>query len=193
MIVVRINKSIFDYIKPVRIIILILSLSLNIYNFYHNAVITRKYRALQYLTSHFSESALMAFVASSNSSYNTTNIEIFDISKGEVIVEVKPRPSVREEAIKYLKGINGIYTKVNAFPDKGYIIRIPLSPPVAVQNQWLNSFNIKSVDGLFVLFPEDEKPYILVLDEASRPFFYTFDIPTNKLLEDLDFQIKTIS
>jgi len=191
MIVIKINKTFREIVKPVRLAILVLSLSLNVYNFYHNTEISNRYDALHYLTNHFDESIPVAYIASCYSSSGIArNVEIFDIVKGEVVVKSKPTDLVQQEAIKYLNGITGIYTRVNAFPDKGYIIRIPIYPPAHVQNQWLNGFGIENVGEVFVLFPENENPFLLVLDESSRPFFYIFDVPTDRLLEELNFQIK---
>jgi len=115
------------------------------------------------------------------------DVEIFDISKGEVIKTIQSNPVIQKEAEKYLKSITGMYAKVKAFPESGYIIRVPLEPPVKVQGQWLTNYGIDSVDEVFILFPGQGTPYLLVLDERSRPLFYNFEGNTDVLLKILDF------
>jgi len=80
-----------------------------------------------------------------------------------------------------------LYAAVKAFPDNGYIIRIPVVPPIQVQNPWLNDYNIYSVDQVFILLPEQGDPYLLVLDNKLRPYFYYFNGNVEALLKDLDF------
>jgi hypothetical protein len=74
-----------------------------------------------------------------------------------------------------------MYGKVKAFPDKGYIIRIPLIPSMKVHTQWLNDYNIYCVSEVFILFPEQGNPYLLLLDKNLRPHFYSFDGDTDVL------------
>ena len=62
------------------------------------------------------------------------NIEIFDISKGIVEKTVPVNATELTEAKGILKGITGIYLKVNALPEKGHIIKIPFEPNIMVKN-----------------------------------------------------------
>jgi hypothetical protein len=116
------------------------------------------------------------------------NIEIFDINKGSVIKEIQVNDFAIAEGEKFLQGITGMYVKVNAFPDSGYIIKVPFKPNIKVENQWLNGNNIKYVDKFFVIFPQKGVPYLLVLDEKERPYFYYFNGDLEKLLKYLDFK-----
>lgn len=112
------------------------------------------------------------------------NVEIFDVKQGSVIRQLESSPDIQREAKKFLEEIDGMYVKVKAFPEEGYIVRIPLEPPANIQNEWLNAL----VNEVFVIFPGDENaPYLLVLDGKGRPYFYTFHGKVDTLLEKLNF------
>ena len=132
-------------------------------------------------TSEFSDNSMVAFMDFAISlNEETKNIEIFDIGKGEVIKSLSVNHLVYNEAIEYLKGITGMYPKVNALPGEGYIVRIPLEPSVFVKNQWID----ETLNEIYVIFPsKDESPYLLILDDKKRPLFFTFNANTDVLLK----------
>lgn len=104
-----------------------------------------------------------------------SDIEIFDIEKGEVVKKLKMDSELGAEAEDILNKITGMYVKVKAFPDKGYIAKIPLKPAVEVSNKWLNEYGIFSVNEVFIIFPGTDTPYLLVLDSNYRPLFFNFE------------------
>jgi hypothetical protein len=133
---------------------------------------------------------MITFVASAGIKENRQkNIEIFDISKGKVVKTMKPETLIQSETEKFLGNITGMYVKVNAFPEKGFIVRVPFEPSIQVQSHWLNDYGINSVGDCFVIFPDKGKPYLLVLDSDFRPFFYNFEGDTKVMLDALGFQI----
>lgn len=85
-----------------------------------------------------------------------------------------------------------MYVEAKAFPDKGYIIRVPFEPSVKIQSQWLKDYGMNLVDEVFILFPEQGRPYLLVLDEKQRPLFYYFEGNTDVLLEKLNFKLESV-
>jgi len=185
MVLIRINRKL---VKVILTFVLIVSLGFNIFSYVQNVELTEKYESLFCIANQFNKASLVTFVTTTQKSDNTSKvIEIFDISKGEVIKRVNPNTSIQKVATSYINGVSGIYVKVNAFPDKGYIIRIPLNPSVNVQTHWFNDDNINSIEEVFVLLPEQGKPFLLVLDKKSRPFFYTFDGDVDVLLKKLEF------
>lgn len=119
---------------------------------------------------------------------NHQEIEIFDIGIGKVIKVVKINKTALAESQKYLQGIVGLYPNVKAFPDKGYIIKIPFEPNIIVKNHFLNDYGINSLDKVFILVPKEYAPYLLVLDDRERPYFYCFRGEINKLLKSLNFE-----
>jgi len=185
MVLIRINRKL---VKITLAIVLVFSLGFNICSYFQNVELTDKYESLVFIANQFKETSLVTFLTLTQTADNVSKvIEIFDISKGEVIKKVQPNTSIQKVAISYLNGILGMYVKANAFPDKGYIVRIPLNPPAKVQTHWFNDYNIDSIDEVFILFPEQGDPFLLVLDKKFRPLFYTFKGDVDLLLKKLEF------
>jgi len=187
MVIIKISK------KPLKIaitIILLCSLGFNIYSYEENLKIKNKFESVINIVNQVDKTNLISFVVPIDSSaHRNKSIEIFDINQGKVIQKVWPNSSIQKDVEGYLNGITGMYIKVKAFPEKGYIIRIPLEPSLKVHNQWLNGYGINSVDEVFILFPEEGVPYLLALDEKKRPLFYYFEGDTDVLLKKLNFKL----
>ncbi len=114
------------------------------------------------------------------------NIELFDIGKGCVIKAIPADDTALAESKKIIKGITGFYLKANAIPEKGNIIKIPFEPELNVRNKWLNNCGIKAIDKMYVVYPDESTPYLLILDKKGRPFLYNFDYDANKLLNKVN-------
>ena len=187
MIIININRK----LKFITVfVVLIASLSFNVYCYVQNTELANKYESLTSIVNRFDKARLISFVASTNTSVERyESVEIFDIVKGEVIKTVQSNAAIEREVQSYLNNITGMYVKVNAFPEKGYIIRVPLESDEKQKSHWLNDSGISSVNEVFILFPEQGEPYLLVLDEQGRPLFYNFKGSTAKLLKELDFKI----
>mgnify|MGYP001204037106 FL=1 len=169
-------------------IVLVFSIGFNILSFLYISDLLKDYNSLVYAINQLDRSDITAFIVSENlKTQGRRNIEIFDVEKGIVIKRINPnsqmRAKIQEEVIKYLKEITGMFVKVNALPDSGYIVRLPLEPAITIRNQWLN----QTVREVFVIFSEGA-PYLLVLDEEERPLFYNFNSSTDELLELLEFK-----
>lgn len=114
-----------------------------------------------------------------------TGIELFDIGKGEVVKRFKLTSQVREIVLSYLDNISGMYVKVNAFPDKGEILRVHIEPEAEIVNKWPNSYGIFVAGNVFIIYPEAGTPYILMLDSSNRPLFFNFEAEDKFKLPDL--------
>lgn len=113
------------------------------------------------------------------------NIEIFNIDKGCVTKVIPVDEDILAESKKIIKGISGLYVKANAIPEKGNIIKIPFMPELKVKNKWLNQCGINSIEKMYIVYPDDSKPYLLMLDEKGRPFLYNFDHGMDRFLKDV--------
>ncbi|NJD03590.1 MAG: hypothetical protein FIA99_13585 [Ruminiclostridium sp.] len=177
--------------KPLKIAviaILVCSLGFIFYSYIANENIRKAYEPKICIVDQSGKSSLASFLNSMGVSfYGQKDLEIFDIYKGKVVKRIKPDSVINKVVEGHLEGITGMYAKVKAFPDKGYIIRIPLEPPIKIQSKWLNVYGINSVDEVFILFPEQGVPYLLVLDEKKRPLFYNFEGNTDYLMEKLGY------
>ena len=190
MVVIKICRK---TLKIALVIFVVCFLGFIVYCYTEKVKIKNSYESEVFFTDQFENTNLISFVDQMNESVQGYgSIEIFDINKGAVIQKVQTNPSVQKEVEGYLKGITGMYIKVKAFPEKGYIIRVPLEPSAEVKNHWLNDYGINSVDEVFILFPENGKPYLMVLDEKKRPLFYNFEDDTDILMENLNFKPETI-
>ncbi|MEN6316756.1 MAG: hypothetical protein ABFD25_21170 [Clostridiaceae bacterium] len=126
-------------------------------------------------------------VQSCQASVNTRlNVELFDIGKGCVIKMTPVDDAVLAESKKIIKGITGYYLKANAIPEKGNIIKIPFEPDLNVRNKWLNNCGIKAIDKMYIVYPEEGTPYVLILDKRGRPYLYNFGCDANRLLNKVN-------
>ncbi len=173
-------------LKAAVIALLVFSLALNIHSHIWNSELKRRCELFAGLSGWSESSGTAVFLVSAGIEQQRRQTEIFDIGKGIVTKKVHTDREIQAEAIRYLEGITGMYVKVDAIPQKGYIVRIPLSPPVKLCSQWVNDYGIYAVDEVFVIFPEQEKPYLLILDDSRRPFFYNFAGNTDELLANLE-------
>ena len=77
-------------------------------------------------------------------------------------------PAIQKEAIQYAKSITGPFKNLNVVPKDGHMIKIPLSKPVSITNQWLQT----TIDEVLILLPLNQKPYIMLYDDENNPHFY---------------------
>ena len=57
-----------------------------------------------------------------------TNVELFDIEKNNIIKTIPTNPKIQLEAKKIIKEVDDVLKKIKPFPDKGYMVKIPLEP-----------------------------------------------------------------
>jgi len=119
------------------------------------------------------------------SAQSTTNIELLDIEKNNIIKTTPTNPKIQLEAEKIIKEIDNVVQKLNPFPDNGYMVKIPLGPSLRLENKWVNAL----IDEVIIIIPEDEKPYLLIFDDENKSYFFTFETKINTLLNTLDFSL----
>lgn len=112
-------------------------------------------------------------------------IELFDIGKEQVVRSIPSDASIQKEAESCLQGITNIYVRFRPIPSKGYMVKIPLENPVQVDNPWVKCL----VDQIILVFPGEEKPYLLVFDNRNRLTCLTFEGKTDALLKKLELEL----
>ncbi|HEX2946141.1 MAG TPA: hypothetical protein VHT96_09335 [Clostridia bacterium] len=114
----------------------------------------------------------------------TEQVEIFDIEKGSVTGSYNNNAVFRKEACKYLGSITGMNGNVKVFPKLGYIVKLPLEPPVKASSKYLKAAGINFVDKIYVIFSSHGRPYLLILDGQSKPYCFNFeaDLSTLKVI-----------
>lgn len=115
----------------------------------------------------------------------TTQIEVFDCQKEMVVQKQSLDIAIEKEAIQYAKSITGVYQNINVVPKNGHMIKIPLSKPVGVTNQWIHT----DIDEVLFFLPAHEKPYIMIYDDENNPHFYYVKGHPEKLLKLLKVRL----
>jgi hypothetical protein len=110
------------------------------------------------------------------------NIELFHIGKNKIVKTIPTNPTIQSEAEKILKTADSVVKKLNPIPDQGYMIRIPLEPPVQLENKWINAL----IDEVILIIPEEEKPHILIFDDENNMYFFTFQRKMDTIIKALD-------
>lgn len=111
----------------------------------------------------------------------TKKIEVFDCQKQTVIGKYPLQATIQEEVISYAKSITGVLKNLNAIPKDGYIIKVPLSSEIPIQNRWIYTH----IDEVMILLPKHEQPYIMIYDDENTPHFYYVKGEPEKLLKKL--------
>ncbi|NLB77291.1 MAG: hypothetical protein GX796_00145 [Clostridiaceae bacterium] len=142
-----------------------------------------KYQSVLAMTQMFDDTHFIAYISDVEAHKNKQNIEVFDITKGEVIITEPTCMDIQNEVFNYVKTIKSLYTKVMPFPEKGYVIRVPFDTPIKVNQKLINEAGIKAVDSLFIILSDKEAPIMLILDGQERPYFYTFNANIQALLD----------
>lgn len=180
MIFISIRKKTFGIFLTVVILCI---LAITAYAVVKVSQSENKYNSVLEITRMFDDTHFIAYISGRNDSNSTKNIEVFDITKGAVISREPSTIEMQNEVINYVKSINSLCTKIMPFPEKGYVIRVPIDPPVKVKQKLLNDAGIKMLDCVFIILSDKEDPIILVLDKQERPYFYTFDASIQPLME----------
>lgn len=111
--------------------------------------------------------ALLLSFASTTAAEGLPQVELFDVEVNDVVKKRTPNEQIQKEATSILQSINGIYVKINPMPKDGYMVRIPLAPSLTVKNKWFNDF----INEMVLIIPEEEEPYIMLLDDENHPHF----------------------
>ncbi|CAM4406876.1 hypothetical protein BAMA_21120 [Bacillus manliponensis] len=108
-------------------------------------------------------------------------VEVFDCTKQAVIAKYSLQPHIEEAAILYAKSITGVFKNVNAIPKDGFMIKVPLSSQIPIQNRWIYTH----IDEVMILLPKHEPPYIMIYDDENTPHFYYVKNNPKELLKKL--------
>ncbi|WP_078381625.1 hypothetical protein [Sutcliffiella halmapala] len=120
----------------------------------------------------------------SHSALATPNlqIEVFDVTKSEVVKTIPLDENKRDTAITLVQSVESLYPKLNPTPKNGIMIKVPLDPKVRIDHELLND---PIIEVIFI-FPEEERPYMLIFNEKKdHPLFYYFSEDSSGFLKDL--------
>ncbi|WP_226682517.1 hypothetical protein [Sutcliffiella horikoshii] len=97
-------------------------------------------------------------------------IEVFDVTQGKVIKSIPLDEKNKVEALKLVKSTDSLYPKLNPTPKTGFMIKVIFDPAEDIETKVLK----QPVTQVIFIFPDAEKPYILIFNEKDQPMFYYF-------------------
>ena len=114
------------------------------------------------------------------------NIEIFDPSTEQVAKSIPLSDEVQTMVLDWFSTVDEIDPRANIFQDNGYVIKFPLSSSEKIKNKFIEV----DTDEVYLLIPESEDPFFMILTEKNQPMCFTFSGDIDKLSQILDFQLQ---
>lgn len=112
-------------------------------------------------------------------------IEIFDPKQDKVVKAVQLDSKLELAIESYLKNAQDFYGKNDPFTDDGYVIKIPLTHEVKVNNKYISSVS----EEYFIIIPEKQLPFMLLFDKDKRAICIVFHGDIKELSRMLDFKL----
>lgn len=112
------------------------------------------------------------------------NIEVFDINKDTVVKVVPNDYEIQKLVQNYIQGIDGLCSKFNPIPEKGYAVKIPLTPAVIAENKEIKI----PIEQVILMCPENEKPFLMLLQDENKICCFTFKGSSLALLESIGYE-----
>jgi hypothetical protein len=107
----------------------------------------------------------------------TSGAEVFDIKKGEVIQTIPNSNTLQNQARHWISSISGVAGSFKIEPTEGIAIKIPLTPPYNVTNNWIKGTVTEVV--MFVGKSTTYYPTLLVFTKDNH--FVAFHIQNHRL------------
>ncbi|MGN7941978.1 hypothetical protein [Virgibacillus sp. 6R] len=99
-------------------------------------------------------------------------IKVLDIKSNSVIKEAETSVEMDDEVIKAIKSIKRVTVQASPIPQEGYLIKIPLTKSVKVENKWFNDI-ISEV--LIVSGPTMKQDRIILYNDENVPLFFDIE------------------
>ncbi|AZN42054.1 hypothetical protein [Paenibacillus albus] len=110
-------------------------------------------------------------------------VQAFDVVQGKVVKSVPNSAEYQGYAKSWLKGVTGLSPKLTADDKCGYVFRIPLDEPTAVNaggtqvmTQDVFLFYCPKKPQLLLVFDENRKPYLMTFKGNIKPFLKAIDL-----------------
>lgn len=121
---------------------------------------------------------------SSASAQANRQVEIFDLTKEQVVKQTPSSTDIQQEAKLLLNSMTTVYNKLNPIPTKGFMVKIPFEPPFKVKHPLFEN----KVDEVILIFPAAEDPFLLVFTSEQKTRFFHFSADTEPLLKKIKFK-----
>jgi hypothetical protein len=113
-------------------------------------------------------------------------VEIFDPKKDKVVKLVQLNPEIQSLVAGWIKDIKSLYGGgIDPVTDDGYAVKVPLAPPLKVNNDCLKA----TVYEVFILVPENKPPFYMIFENETKLTCFAFNGDINKLSKALGFKL----
>ncbi|NLZ48284.1 MAG: hypothetical protein GX895_05740 [Clostridiales bacterium] len=128
--------------------------------------------------------SLLCFLTEAMEGKPLENIEVFDINQQTVVKIVPNDYEIQKLVQNYIQGIDGVYSKFNPIPEKGYAVKIPLAPAVKVDNKEIKV----PIEQVILMCPENERPFLMLMQDENKLSCFTFKGSSLVLLESIGYE-----
>ncbi|WP_235918288.1 hypothetical protein [Paenibacillus lutrae] len=107
--------------------------------------------------------------------------QLYDVDEQKVVQTLLVTEEMRSEALKWIGGIKEVAVQSKIDAVQGVVLKLPLDPPLAVNNRWLQA----STNELF-LFLDPAKlnePLLLVFTTPGKPYLFKTSVQIKPFLE----------
>lgn len=118
-----------------------------------------------------------------NVAFAISPVEVFDLKKEKVTASIPSSAAIEKEAKKLIDSADSLVTKIDPIPKSGFMVKVPFSSPVSVNNQWVKT----ELNQVIFIFPVDEKPYVMLTNEEEQAIFLYFSASPQSLFNALHF------
>lgn len=117
---------------------------------------------------HGSRSVTLALMSAGRT--NAAPVQLFDVVRGEVIRDLPNSAVYRHKAEAWIASIRGAWGGFRLDPTSGYVLKVPLEPPLNVNNGWYRG----EVTELYVMWdpaaPHDTRLMLMGRGVSPRIF-----------------------
>jgi hypothetical protein len=110
--------------------------------------------------------------------HSSTELERFDVKKGQVTARVPLTAELREEASRLIQSLGGKADTFRIDPKDGAVLRIPLNPSLEIRKPGFYAYATE----VFLFLPVGVSPYMLVFSEENEPRIFGLTQPVDRLL-----------
>lgn len=107
----------------------------------------------------------------SGQAVRASEIEVFDVVQGSVIKHIEGTPYVQQEMRNMVQTITGMVKDLKIEPTDGYLVKIPLEPPIMIKDPYLNIL----AEELILFISSDSEPKLLLFSDENQPYFVHFN------------------
>ncbi|MDF2714406.1 MAG: hypothetical protein K0R28_1331 [Paenibacillus sp.] len=110
-------------------------------------------------------------------------VQLFDVVRGQVIRSLPNSPVFRRAGESWIASIRGAWGGFRLDPTSGYVLKVPLEPPLNVNNGWYRG----EVTELYVMWdpatPHDTR--LMLLGRGGSPRMFTIGAEAGAFVEQL--------